>query len=305
MKKQIKRKSPIMFVLGTILVLYVLFLFVLVLWGFFTSVKATRGAFNTFRNNEFGFPEGLPWQWQWNNYSTVTDWIYVVNTVTMNGKRFKVRSDIIDMLKNTMFYAVGGAAVSTLVPCFVAYATSKTNFFFSKIFDAIVLVVMIVPIIGAYPSELQILNTLGIYDTWIGYYIQRAHCFSAYYLIFQATFRSIPYSFSEAAYVEGAGEYTVMFRVILPLAKTIGMTIFLIWFITIWNDYNTSILYMPTHPSLAYGIFYLVFLIGEREVQGTPMQMAVSFILFTPILIMFICFRKVLMQNLSMGGVKE
>ena len=119
MKKQIKRKSPIMFVLGTILVLYVLFLFVLVLWGFFTSVKATRGAFNTFRNNEFGFPEGLPWQWQWNNYSTVTDWIYVVNTVTMNGKRFKVRSDIIDMLKNTMFYAVGGAAVSTLVPCFV------------------------------------------------------------------------------------------------------------------------------------------------------------------------------------------
>ena len=164
---------------------------------------------------------------------------------------------------------------------------------------------MVIPIVGAYPSELQVLNTLGLYDNWAGYYIQRAHCISAYYLIFTAVFRSIPYTYSEAAYIEGAGEYTVMLRVIMPLAKNVAATVFLIFFITIWNDYNTSLLYMPSHPSLAYGIFYVLFQGPPKIAKDIPMKLAGCFLLFSPILVLFAMFRNVLMQNLSMGGLKE
>ena len=297
-------RSPIMIVIGIVLCLYIVFLFTLIFWGFFTAVKATSGTFNTYRGNEFGMPEGAPWQWEWGNYAYVMEWMNVKKNVTINGVRFQIEKTIGDMFGNTLLYTFGGAAVSTLVPLFVAYATTRTDFKFSKIFDAVILVVMIIPIVGAYPSELQLLNELGIYDTWFGYYIQRSHCISAYYLIFQAQFRAVPKSYSEAAYIDGAGEYAVMFKVVLPLVRTVAMTVFLIFFISIWNDYNTALLYMPTHPSLAYGVFHLV-MNGNNKISKVPYKMAGVFMLFTPILIMFICLQKVLMQNLSMGGLKE
>ena len=306
MKKstKIKHKSPVMVVLGIILALYVIAFAILIIWGFLTSVKAYQGTFNVFRHNEMKFPEGMPWEWEWKNYATVVNSLVATNYVWVDGVRQKVRADIVDMMVNTAFYTVGGASVMTFLPCVVAYATSKTQFKFSKIFDAVILIVMVIPIVGSYPSEIQLLNDLGIYDSWIGYYVTKAHCISAYYLIFTALFRSVSYTYSEAAYIEGAGEYTVMLRVIMPLARTVILTIFLIHFITIWNDYNTSLLYMPAHPSLAYGIFYLVFQ-GDAALAKVPVKMAGSFLLFTPILALFLCFRKALMQNLSMGGLKE
>lgn len=300
-KSKINNKSIIFIITGVILSAFALFMIYLMCWGFFTSLKSMRGTSNLFRGNEVGLPKGAPWEWAWSNYSTVLRYIYV--DVYM-GKNF-VRLDMLNMLFNTFIITIGGATVSTFVPCLVAYVTTKFSFKFSKIFDAIVLIVMIIPIVGAYLSEIQLLNTLHLYDTWAGFLIQKTNCISVYYLVFQATFKSISMSYSEAAYIEGAGEYTVMFRIVIPLAKTVIATVFLLYFITYWNDYNTPLLYLKTKPTLAYGIFYLVFKNAENEIANAPMRMAGSFMLFTPILILFIMFRKTIMQNLSMGGVKE
>ena len=303
-KTKVTMKSPIMIGFFILLCVYVLFLLLLITWGFFTAVKATSGTFNTYRGNEFGLPEGNPTQWEWGNYPYIMEWMTVKKNVTLNGVRFQVERTLSDMLINTLLYTFGGAAVSTFVPLLVAYATSRTNFKFNRAFDVVVLIAMIVPIVGTYPSELQLLNELGLYDTWFGYYIQRAHCISAYYLIFQAQFRALPKSYSEAAYMDGAGEYTIMFRIILPLVKTVAIAVFLIFFISIWNDYNTALLYMPTHPSLAYGVFHLV-MNSNNKISKVPYKMAGVFMLFTPVLILFICLQKILMQNLTMGGLKE
>lgn len=310
MKKQntkIKHKSSVMVVIGIILLLYVLFLFALFFWGLFASVKSTKlVGFNVFRHNELGLPQGWPWQWEWRNYVTVFDHLEV-SIWTMDAD-FVYRPKTIgvgQMLLNTACYTFGGALVMTVIPALAAYATSKTNYFFSKIFDTVILLAMVIPIIGSYPAAVQLLNDLGLYDTWAGYYIQHSHCISVYYLIFQAMFKSVPYTYSEAAYIEGAGEYTVMLRVVMPLARTVIMTVFLIHFITIWNDYNTSLLWMPKHPSLAFAVYFLFHGNSSLALAKVPLKMAGSFILLIPILIVFLCFKNVIMQNLSMGGLKE
>lgn len=306
MKRKHIMKSPIMIAIGIVLLLYVAFIFILLFWGFFTALKSTQEGFNAFRHHEWGLPMGWPWQWEWSNFKEILSWIYTIVTYKdATGSNIQVKVGLPGMLVNTMMYTFVGAAVSTFIPCIVAYATAKTNFKFSVFYDAVILAVMVIPIVGSQPSMLQVLNTLGLYDTWLGFMLQRAHTISVYYLIFQATYKSIPYSFSEAAYIEGAGELTVMLRVVMPLARTLIITIFLIYFITEWNDYNTPLIYMPTHPSLAYGIYYLVFVNGANPISNAPMKMAGAYILFTPMLLFFICFRKLLMQNLSMGGVKE
>lgn len=299
-----KKLSIFLSILGVILFLYAVFLIALILWGFFTSVKADKGVTNLFIVNPFGLPEGAPWDWEWENYSTVLKNIYVEAYIGQNAS-VKVKIGIMNMLSNTLLYAFGGAGIATIVPTIVAYATAKTPYKFNGVIDAVIITCMAIPIVGSGPSELQVLNTLNLYDTWVGFFAQRGHFITVYYLIMKAAFRAVPASFSEAAQIEGAGHYQVMFRIVLPLVKNIIFTIFLLIFVAYWNEYNYTLIYMPTHPTLAYGVFYLVFINGENFLRNAPMQMAASIVLFAPILILFICLKNVLMQNLSMGGIKE
>ena len=300
--KRKKRKFDIFFlVTGICLAAYSIFLLILIIWGFFTSVKADLGSTNLFRNNVVWLPEGWPWQWEWKNYSVIKDYIYV--DITKNGIPYRI--GMLAMSINSVFYAVGGALVAVFVPMIVAYASSKTSYKFNVVLDAVCLACMAIPIVGNQPSNIQVLKTLNLYDSMIGFYIQKAHFLTTYYLIMKAAFGSVSKAFSEAAQIEGAGNYTIMFRIIFPMVSKIFTTLCLIEFINLWNDYTYPLIYLTSYPTLAYGIFYLVFQNGENRIRTTPMRMAGSFILFTLILIVFLIFKDRLMQNLSMGGVKE
>ena len=302
--KSRKKTSVFLAVIGVVLLLYAIFMLMLIWWGFTTSVKADRGAVNLFRKNPYGWPEGWPWEWEWRNFSVVLESIYVDVYMGVNDS-IKVRVGALQMVGNTLIYAFGGAFIATIVPTIVAYASAKTPFKFNGVLDAVIITCMAIPIVGSQPSELKILDALNLYDTWAGFFIQKGHFISVYYLIMKAAFKSVPSSFSEAAQIEGAGHYNVMIRIVMPMVKNIVFTIFLIIFIADWNAYNYTLIYLPSYPTLAYGVFYLVFINGENILQNAPMQMAASIVLFTPILILFLCLRNVLMQNLSMGGIKE
>ncbi len=298
--KRNKRKLDVFFLItGICLAAYSIFLLVLIVWGFFTSLKADLGSTNLFRQNKVWLPEGWPWQWEWKNYLVIKDYVYV------DIKHGTIRIDMLTMAFNSVLYAIGGALVAVAVPAFVAYAASKTSYKFNVVLDVICLSCMAIPIVGNQPSNIQVLKELNLYDTMIGFYIQKAHFLTSYYLIMKAAFGSVPKAISEAAQIEGAGNYTVMFRIVFPMVSKTITTLCLMEFITLWNDYTYPLLYLESYPTLAYGIFYLVFQNGENRIRTTPMRMAGSFILFTPILILFLIFKDKLMQNLSMGGVKE
>lgn len=300
--KKIKKISPLFIVIGIVAAVYVIFLLYLILWGFGSSVKATLGLKNVFRDNMSGFPKGWPWEWEWSNYQKILKYLYV--DVWGRDGRF-VRTTFLGLVLNSVLYAVGGAFVATLIPFIMAYATTKVNYKFNVVIDTIVVVCMAIPIVGSQPSEIQVLKTLGLFDNWAGFFIQKGHFLSMYYLVFQATFRSISKEYTEAARIDGAGYYKTMIRIIMPLAKTIFFTVVMLHFITFWNDYSYNLIYLRSKPTLAYGVYFLVYLNTENALANVPMRMCSSFILFIPILLLFLCFKNVFMQNLSMGGVKE
>lgn len=300
--KKSKKTSPFFIAIGILGAIYVIFLLYLIVWGFGSSVKATLGLKNVFRDNKSGFPQGWPWEWEWNNYRTIFRYLYV--DVWDNTGRF-VRTTFVGLIVNSVLYAVGGALVSAFVPLVMAYATTKVNYRFNKVITALVLVCMAIPIVGSQPSEIQVLKTLGLFDNWAGFFIQRGHFLNMYFLVFQAAFRSISKEYTEAARIDGAGYYHIMFRIIFPLVKTIFFTVVLLFFITYWNEYSYNLIYLRSKPTLAYGVYFLVYVNTENALANVPMRMCASFVLFIPILILFIIFKKSLMQNLSMGGVKE
>ena len=208
------------------------------------------------------------------------------------------------MFANTMAYAVGSAFIQTFVPCIVGYMTAKFDYKFSRFINTLVIVLMVLTIVGSAPSEMQILTSLGLFDTMIGNYIQKFNFLGMYYLIFYAAFKNMPNDFTEAGYVDGASELRVMVQIAIPMVMTIIGTVFLIKFIDFWNDYQTPLLYMPSYAMLARGLFNLTQL-AQGDFATVPFRMAGCMLFAIPVLVLFIIFKEKLMGNLSMGGVKE
>ena len=291
-KKTFKTTSPLYIVLFTCMLIYVLFLVYLMFWGINTSLK-TVGDFN---DNVLG----LPSQMTFDNFTTIFNNFYI--RVNENG--VLVPKYIEDMIINTILYALGGAFIQTFVPCVVAYAVTRFNFKFNAVIKGIVIITMILPIIGSAPAEIELLRNLGLYDSIIGNWIQKFHFLGMYFLVFTAAFEVIPKDFAEAAYMDGASEFKLFTKIMFPIVSTVFTTVLLINFIGLWNDYQTPMLYLPTHPTLAYGVFDLS-RTTINELNNVPARMAGCVILLVPILIIFIAFRKKIMGNLTLGGVKE
>lgn len=280
-------------IITIILMLYVFSLFLPLFWGIITSLKDSLD----YINNPLGFPN----KWEFNNYKTAIKYFYV--PVEIKGQEKIVY--IGEMFLNSLLYSVGGAFISTFVTCIVAYATARFDFKFSKVVYWIVIITMILPIVGSLASEKNIVESLGLYDSMLGMYLLKANFLGLYYLVFYAAFSKIPKDFEEAAIIDGASNFQVMTKVMLPMVSKLFTTIMLIKFIDFWNDYQTPLIYLPTKPTIAVG------LLGYSQsyiyqISSPPMKLAGALIVFVPILILFIFLQKRLIGGISsVGGIKE
>lgn len=280
-------------VIFVFLVLYVAALLFLFGWGFLNSFKGQY-------DDGFGYfydKISLPKVWHFSNYSDV----FTKLTVEINA----IKYNLIQMLINTLLYTIGTALVSTIFPCIVAYLTATySRIFFTRIVYAFVIVTMILPIIGATPSTIQVLQILNYYDTIWGMWLMNCNFLvGIHFLVFYDAFKNLSKTYKEAAEIDGASQLRTMVSVMIPLVKNIIITVFILRFIAYWNEYQTPLLYMPSKPTIAYGIF--IFFFQSDNIYSTiPMKLTGAFIIAIPIIILFVVCQKRIMQNLTVGGIK-
>lgn len=285
-----EKLSPFLMVSLIVLLLYVFSLFLPLFWALITSFKDQTD----FRINVVGLPEKFVW-----NYTYVFKHFFV-QISTENGPE-KVWMEM--LLLNSFLYAVGCAFFNALVPCVAAYACARFPYKFSNVVCNIIIIVMVVPIVGSLPAEIQMARNFGLYDQIWGLWIMKANFLGMYFLVYYGTFKAFPMSYSEAAKIDGAGNLTIMVKIILPLIRTTFFTIFLIYFISYWNDYQTPLIYMPSYPTLALGMYRMA-TTTENDLATLPMRMTAAMILLIPILILYSIFNQKLLGNLTMGGIK-
>jgi ABC-type glycerol-3-phosphate transport system permease component len=166
-----------------------------------------------------------------------------------------------------------------------------------------VIVAMSLPIVGSMPSEIRMLQRLGIYNTWLSIPILRFNFLNVYFLVLFATFRGISKEYSEAAKIDGASNLRIMLWIVIPQALNIIVTIFFLSFINYWNDYQVPMLYLPDYPVAAYGLFD--FLRNNTDAASyATVKMAGTLIMTLPVLLLVIIFNKRLRVSVSIGGIK-
>ncbi len=208
---------------------------------------------------------------------------------------------LVYMFFNSFLYAGGCAIIQTMVTCVMAYLVARYDYKLGSVVYTIVLVAMAIPIVGSLPSEIKMVKNLGLMDSVLGLYVLKANFLGIYFLVFHAQFKVIPKDYTEAAEIDGASDFYIMTKVILPIAFGTISTVMLLNFIQYWNDYQIPMIYWEPRPVVAYGLYHIV---STTEFKKPPVQLGATMVVAVPIIVLFLIFNKKIMSNMSIGGVK-
>lgn len=297
--KQKHNKPDVVSVLtGTLLCVYVIGLFAPIIWAVMTSLTEI-GSYDKFYLFQ-EYPKGqFPFTFTFDNFTIA--W----NNLTITAGNTLIEYNMLGLYIHSLQFALYSAISFTFCSAMVSYLTAKFDFRFSGVVYAFVILAMSLPIVGSMPSEIRMLQNLGIYGQWISVPILRFNFLSVYYLVLHATFRGISKEYSEAAKIDGASNFKIMLRIVMPQALNIIVTVFVLTFITYWNDYQVPMIYMPDYPVAAYGIYQFMRIPQDGGLTSNmAVQMAGTILMIIPILVVVIAFNKRLRVSVSIGGVK-
>lgn len=259
---------------------------------FFGLVNSLKDATDYEWNNPFAFPNS-EFGWKFGNYAKV---FKDFNVFTVGGKQVYLPS----MFLNSLLYAGLMSLFCMATQVITAYAVAKYDFKGKRLIYGVAIVVMLLPIIGSLASEVQIANFFGFRNNLIGVCIMKCKYPGIYFLVFYATFKSLPWTFAEAAQIDGAGHFRTFIQIMLPLIRSTLFAVFILLFIEHWNDYYTPMIFLPEKPTMSYGLF--IFQTDNKA--STPIQLAACILACVPILVVFAAFKDKIMSNVTMGGIK-
>lgn len=296
MKKSQKEliRHPFYIVMFIVLAVYVVSLLALLGWGLLTSI---RSYYNFDMNGPFRLPEDLK---NLSNYVTV--WTELKLPVVTDKGIEEV--DMLIMFWNSFLYAGGSTVTAVFFPLFTAYAAAKfKKYAFCRSLYTVCIVIMIIPIVGSLPSELKVINALGIYDNMFWMWIMKGGVFGTNFLVFYANYVGLPEGYAEAARIDGASEFDIFNKIMLPLSVGTILAMGLLSFIGFWKDYQTPLIYLPSYPTAAYALFAFQFKYTAAS-ASLPIRIASCMTVTVPIAVLYVSLNKTFTKNMAIGGLK-
>lgn len=265
---------------------------VLILYPYLLAFNSAFREWGEFTDNVFGFSK-----WTLENFKQV--FVQFNYPVTMpDGTPGAFFFD--GLLTNSILYSLGCAAAATLCPCIVGYCTAKFPYKFSNFIISMIYVLMGLPIVGTTVSEIQMSQTIGIYNTIPGMWFLKFGFVGLYTLLFHSMYKSLPNEYVEAAYMDGASNMQIFMRVMVPMSMSTMSVVFILTFVSFWSDYTTPMYFLPSYPTLSLSLLNFAELSGTTE----TMQMAACVLLCIPSLVLFASFTEKFTENLQVGGIK-
>jgi len=215
---------------------------------------------------------------------------------------------------NTFIYVTVGTFLNIIMTSLGAYALSKKSFYWKKLIMMAIVFTMFFRG-GMIPSFLVVLK-LGMMNTRAAIIIPGL--INTWNLIIMRTyFQSIPDSLEESAYIDGANDFLILFRIVLPLSLPIVAVMILYYGVGHWNSWFSAMLYLKNkelHPlQLVLREILLAnvtdpmlgdMLAGERMEIAETIKYATIIVATLPILIVYPFLQKYFVKGMMIGALK-
>ncbi len=236
-----------------------------------------------------------------------------------NYKAVFMDKSILNAFAVTIAKCAVGTVTSVLCTAMVSYAITRPQLKLRKYYIPFIMVTMFFSG-GLIPYFLLIVD-LNLYDSFWVYIIPSM--FSAYnMIIIQSFMRELPNELIESAKIDGANEYWIFFKMILPLSKPVLATISLFTVVTHWNSYFDSMMYTSsqslqtiqlflkkviTDPSVARGLGAATAVtIPDQATTLTPqvVKLATMVVTALPVICVYPFLQRYFVKGVTMGAVK-
>jgi multiple sugar transport system permease protein len=206
-------------------------------------------------------------------------------------------------LRNSLIQSVSAAAIVTLVSTVAGYLFARLRFRGKGAAFYFLMLLMPLPIWASLISLFFLMSQLELVDTSIGMIILLSVFLLPLSVWLMSTFiRDIPSEVEDAALVDGAGRWQLLFRIIFPLARPGMIAVFLVALLSAWNNFLLPLIFTRTVASQPLTVVLTLF-IGQYEVAWEAMAAAAVMTMLPPFL-MALFFQRYLVRGLSLGAVK-
>lgn len=162
---------------------------------------------------------------------------------------------------NTIYYTALGTFINLLLTSMTAYPLSRERLTFRKFYNGLIIFTMFVS--GGMVPTFLLVKDLGIYNSVWAMVLPNA--VTVWNLVLLRTnFKNIPLELEESAFLDGANEFTIFFRIILPLSKAGLATIGLFYAVGHWNTWFSALLYLKDSAK-----YPLQLILREIVIQGS------------------------------------
>ncbi|AEE95403.1 carbohydrate ABC transporter permease [Mahella australiensis] len=190
---------------------------------------------------------------------------------TLEGYKIVLNNpDIIRGYANTIFYVVTGVAVNMIFTILGAYVISRKNLYWKK---AIMLMITITMFFGGglIPWFLTV-KGLGMYDSWTALVFPFA--INTWNMIIMRTgFEGVPGELEEAARIDGANDFYILTRVVVPLSKAVCAVILLYYVVGAWNSWFPAMIFLSDRSKYPLQLILREILITS---DASQMQQGIS-----------------------------
>lgn len=276
------------------LVVVFLFLLVITLYPFLNVLAISlNDATDTIKNVSFIFPRKF----------TLTNYKYVFE-----------EGGILQPLLMSIAKTVIGTAAGVICTAMLAYTLSRRDFVFHKTFTLLFVITMYVGG-GMIPEYLLIMRTLKLGNNFLVYIIPGL--IWVYNMILVRSFiDGLPPALQEAAQLDGANDFQIWYKVVMPLCTPVIATIALYYAVGQWNSFMDTYLYAKDLPTLQYVLYEIMekatvkidpHAAEQLKTAVSPMsvRMAVTVVATVPIIIVYPFLQKYFVGGMTVGAVKD
>ena len=292
---QIKNVGKSEKALDYVLVVFCLLLIVMTVYPFLNVLAISlNDPMDTMRNINFIIPRKF----------TLSNYIYIFEENNLGG------AFIMSVVRTLV-----GTIIGVVCTAMLAYVLSRKDFYFNKPFTILFIITMYVSG-GMIPEYLLLTRTLHLSNNFMVYIINGL--IWVYNVILMRSFiEGLPLALQEAAKIDGANDFVIWAKVILPLCTPTIATVALFLAVGQWNSFMDTYLYARNLPTLQYVLYEIMekatikidphAQANQLQSAVSPMsvRMAITIVATVPILIVYPFLQKYFVGGMTLGAVKD
>jgi multiple sugar transport system permease protein len=229
----------------------------------------------------------IPVSWRWDNFPAA-----------LNYPGFP----FLRFLGNSVFFAAS-VVVGTVLSCAaVAYGFARLRFPGRGILFTITLATMMVPSIVTFIPTYILFRYVGMIGTYAPLIVPAFFGNAFFIFMMRQFYLTLPAELSDAAKVDGAGEFYIFWNVMLPLVKPAMMVVGVFTFLWTWHDFFGPLIYLK--DSNQYPLSLGLFAFESRYSTEWALLMAASTLTTAPLVVLFFFTQRYVLEGIALTGIK-